>query len=51
MAVPMSYSHKQKVFSVVQRDGDVRSFHVQRVTAENLLGIMRKNVHQRHDYD
>jgi transposase-like protein len=37
-------SHKQAVFSVVQRNGDVRSFHVQRVTGENLLGIIRKNL-------
>jgi transposase-like protein len=43
---PDSYSHKQAVFSVVQRDGDVRSFHVQRVTAENLISIMRKQIHQ-----
>jgi transposase-like protein len=36
--------NKQKVFSVVQRDGDVRSFHVERVTAENLKGILKKQV-------
>ena len=45
LAVPIEYSHKQAVFSVVQRDGDVRSFHVQRVTADNLLSVMRKNLH------
>lgn len=37
---------KQKVFSVVQRGGGVRSFHVERVTAENLIPILRKNVEQ-----
>jgi transposase-like protein len=41
---PDEYSHKQAVFSVVQRNGDVRSFHVQRVTADNLISIMRKNL-------
>jgi transposase-like protein len=40
------FSHKQKVFSIVKRDGDVRSFHVERVTAENLQGILRKQVAQ-----
>jgi transposase-like protein len=41
---PDSYSHKQPVFSVLQRNGDVRSFHVHRVTAENLIGTLRSNV-------
>jgi transposase-like protein/transcription elongation factor Elf1 len=41
---PDSYSHKQAVFSVVQRDGDVRSFHVHRVTGDNLLSVMTKHV-------
>jgi transposase-like protein len=40
------YSHKQKVFALVKRGGDVRSFHVQRVTAENLVGILSKQVHR-----
>jgi transposase-like protein len=43
---PGPESHKQAVFSVVQRNGDVRSFHVQRVTAENLISAIQKNVHQ-----
>src|SRR4051794_13779394 len=43
---PDAYSHKQPVFAVVQRNGDVRSFHVERVTADNLVGILRKNVKQ-----
>lgn len=33
-------SNKAAVFSVLQRDGDVRSRHVQRVTAENLRPII-----------
>jgi transposase-like protein len=43
---PDKYSKKQAVFSVVQRGGDVRSFHVQRVTAENLMSVMTKNLHK-----
>ena len=42
---PDAYSHKQKVFALVKRDGDVRSFHVERVTADNLQTIMTKNLH------
>jgi transposase-like protein len=42
---PGVHSHKQKVFSLVRRNGDVRSFHVDRVTAENLQSILRKNAH------
>jgi len=41
---PGQTSHKQAVFSVVQRNGDVRSFHIQRVTAENLMEVMCKNM-------
>jgi len=40
-----AYDRKQKVFALVKRDGDVRSFHVERVTADNLHSILRKNVH------
>lgn len=43
---PDAYSHKQKVFSLVKRNGDVRSFHVERVTADNLESILWQNVHQ-----
>ena len=35
---------KRPVFSIVKRGGEVRSFHVERVTAENLGGILKKNV-------
>src|SRR5713226_6329158 len=40
------YSHKQKVFALVHRAGDVRSFHVERVTADNLQRILRENAKQ-----
>jgi transposase-like protein len=43
---PDAYSHKQKVFSLVKRDGNVRSFHVERVTADNLESVLRQNVAQ-----
>jgi transposase-like protein len=35
---------KRPVFSIVKRGGEVRSFHVEKVTAENLGGIIKKNV-------
>jgi transposase-like protein len=41
---PDAQSHKQAVFALVKRDGDVRSFHVERVTADNLRSILWKNV-------
>lgn len=44
---PDVYSHKQPVFSVLQRNGDVRSFHVHRVTADNLISTLQKNVEQK----
>jgi transposase-like protein len=37
--------NKRPVFSIVKRGGDVRSFHVERVTAETLGGIIKKHVH------
>ncbi|MGB7131605.1 MAG: IS1595 family transposase, partial [Candidatus Sulfotelmatobacter sp.] len=42
---PDVYSHKQAVFALVNRGGDVRSFHVERVTAYNLRSILWKNAH------
>lgn len=39
-------SKKQPVFSLVERDGRVRSFHMRRVTSENLLGVMKDNIAQ-----
>ena len=37
--------HKVPVFSLVQRGGKVRSFHVPRVTATNLAPIIARHVH------
>jgi transposase-like protein len=37
-------ANKASVFSVLQRDGDVRSRHVQRVTAENLKPIIEEMI-------
>lgn len=37
-------SGKRKVFSLMERGGKVRSFHVERVTADNLRPIMEKHV-------
>lgn len=41
---PGQASEKEPVFAVVQRNGEVRSFHVHRVTADNLLSTIRKHV-------
>ena len=38
------YSHKGKIFSLVERGGDVRSFHVQRVNSKTLKPIIREQV-------
>lgn len=37
---------KMKVFSLVERDGDVRSFHVPNVTGKTLAPILKKQVAQ-----
>ncbi|MGE5114684.1 MAG: IS1595 family transposase [Acidobacteriaceae bacterium] len=42
---PDAQSNKQAVFALVKRDGSVRSFHVERVTAENLEHVLYQNVH------
>ena len=38
------YAHKYKVFSMVEREGKVRSQHVPRVNADTLRPIMLKNI-------
>ena len=38
------YQHKEKVFSLVERDGNVRSFHVQSVTGKTLKPIMEEQI-------
>ena len=41
---PSVMSPKQPVFSLVERNGRVRSYHVGRVTEANLVPIMRQNI-------
>jgi transposase-like protein len=38
------YQHKMKVFSLVDRNGKKRSFHVERVTGETLAPMLRQHV-------
>jgi transposase-like protein len=38
------WGHKEKIFSLVERDGQVKSYHVETVTANNLKSIMREQI-------
>ena len=38
------WGHKEKIFSLVERGGNVRSFHVPKVTANTLRPIMREQI-------
>ena len=38
------YHHKEKIFSLVERNGKARSFHVEQVNARNLKPLIRLNV-------
>lgn len=38
------YSHKNAVLSLVERGGEVRSFHIDNVTAKEVGGIVAKNI-------
>lgn len=40
------YAHKEKIFSLVERDGQVRSFHVHQVTGKTLKPIMYKQINK-----
>jgi len=40
------YHHKEKIFSLVERGGDVRSFHVPSVSAKTLKPIMQEQIAQ-----
>src|SRR6266571_890403 len=42
-----SGAHKHRIFSLVERNGEVRSFHVASVSANNLKPIMRALIDQR----
>jgi len=38
------WGHKEKIFTLIERDGDVKSFHVENVSAKTLKPIMRKQI-------
>lgn len=38
------FAHKEKIFSLVERNGDVRSFHVPHVTGKTLKPIIREQI-------
>lgn len=38
------YAHKEKIFSLVERGGEVRSFHVPHVTGKTLKPIIREQI-------
>lgn len=40
------YEHKEKIFSLVERNGNVRSFHVPHVSGETLKPILKAQVHK-----
>jgi transposase-like protein len=40
------FGHKMKIVSLVERDGEKRSFHVANVTADTAQYILRNHVHQ-----
>jgi transposase-like protein len=40
------FAHKEKIFSLVERNGDVRSFHVPHVTGKTLKPIIREQIEQ-----
>lgn len=40
------YMHKEKIFSLVERNGNVRSFHVEHVSGETLKPILKRHVAQ-----
>lgn len=40
------YEHKEKIFSLVERNGDVRSFHVSHVSGETLKPILKSQVNK-----
>ena len=40
-----AWHHKEKIVSLVERGGDVRSFHVDKVTKATLMPIMKSNIH------
>jgi transposase-like protein len=43
------FAHKEKIFSLVERGGDVRSFHVPTVAADSLRPIMSEQIDKKTD--
>jgi transposase-like protein len=43
--LPAGYAHKEKVFTLVERNGRARSYHVPQVNARTLRPILREQVH------
>ena len=39
-----AYHHKHAVMSLVERGGDLRSFHIEKANAENVMEVVRTNV-------
>ena len=39
-----AYHHKHAVMSLVERGGDLRSFHIEKANAENVMEVVRANV-------
>ena len=39
-----AYHHKHAVMSLVERGGDIRSFHIEKANAENVMEVVRANV-------
>ena len=46
-AAAHAWHHKEKIVSLVERGGDVRSFHVDKVTKDTLTRIMKSNIDPR----
>ena len=44
--VHKGYGHKEKIFSLVERNGNVRSFHVPHVSGETLIPILKAQIHR-----
>lgn len=38
------WGHKEKIFTLIERDGDVKSFHVETVSAKTLKPIMKEQI-------
>ncbi len=41
--------HKEKIFSLVERSGDVRSFHMEVISSQSVAAVMRKQIDEETD--